>query len=104
MEEGHYLAAILNSDAIQNLVVEYQPVGAFGPRHFHKHVFEVPFPIFDAAIKEHRNLASMGAVAEMLSATANIDGLGFQKARSEIRKHISKSVGRAIEPAVESLL
>ena len=103
-EEARYLVAILNSESIQKQVAEYQSVGAFGPRDFHKHVFEVPFPIYDSNNKLHKKLANAGRTAETIAASVNIAGMGFKKARSQIRSRISATVGIPIEAFVADLL
>lgn len=105
VEEAHYLTAILNSQTVLNQVVEYQPVGAFGPRHFHKHVFEVPVPLFDHEVQLHRDLAAAGLAAQSVAKQVNSKDLSFQRHRAKVRSAVaSDGVGQEIESLVESLL
>jgi hypothetical protein len=47
LEEAQYLTAILNAPALNELAWPLQSVGAFGPRHFDKCVWQSPIPMFD---------------------------------------------------------
>ncbi len=59
-QEAHYLAALLNSQHVNQLVKPMQTHGLWGPRHFHKKVWELPIPRFDPARPEHVDLAELG--------------------------------------------
>ena len=54
--EARYLSAVFNSGAFMELVARYQTVGQFGRRHFTKHVFNVPFPLFSRSVELHMDL------------------------------------------------
>jgi hypothetical protein len=61
--EADYLAAILNSRAVNELIKPFQSVGLLGERDIHKKVLELPIPLFDAKNATHRALAHLGAEA-----------------------------------------
>ena len=83
IDEGRYLTAILNSEAVHKKVEPLMSEGLFGKRHIDKYVFAVPFPLYNAESELHTRLSASAAHAEALA--ANIDlpgrGIGFQKAR-----------------------
>lgn len=58
--EAHYLAALLNSRHVNELVKPMQAQGLWGPRHFHKKVWELPIPRFVPGLQEHTDLATLG--------------------------------------------
>ncbi len=59
LEEAHYLTAILNAPALSQLVRPFMSVGAFGPRHFDKYVWQAPIPVFDPDSALHAHLVSL---------------------------------------------
>jgi hypothetical protein len=83
--EALYLCAILNSKTLLDEITGYQPVGLFGPRHFDKYVFEVPWPVYDRTLGLHQEIAAVAEKAAECSIGVGIDGMGFQKARGAIR-------------------
>lgn len=85
-EEARYLTAILNAPITTTTVADYQSRGLFGRRHFDTYVWRLPIPRYDAADPLHRELANLASEAEELAATVDIDNVGFQAARSRIRK------------------
>jgi hypothetical protein len=105
-EEARYLAAILNSATLTELVQPLQARGAFGPRDFDKYVFYVPIPLFDPGEKLHVLLAELGATAEQVAASTDVPpGMGFQRARGIIRSALeADGVAQAIEAAVGGLV
>jgi len=85
-DEGRYLCAILNSQALGARVAPLQSVGQFGRRDFDKYVFAIPFPIFDPAEALHAEIARAAAEAEDAAASVALpNGVGFQHARRLIR-------------------
>jgi hypothetical protein len=93
--EGFYLLAILNSGWLLPQVSEYQPEGLFGTRHFHKHVFEVPFPLFSPGDKLHEELADKAEMATLEAAQVDLGNLSNKQARKSIRSHLSKSANQS---------
>jgi len=61
--EGNYLAAILNSDTMNQKIKPYQSRGKFGPRDICRLPFEFNVPIFDSSNEQHKQLATLGAKA-----------------------------------------
>ncbi|WP_100514876.1 N-6 DNA methylase [Mycobacteroides abscessus] len=87
--EAHYLNAILNSTPMLSGVKPLQAVGLFGPRHFDKNVFSVPFPTYDNKNPKHIVLAELGKKAEAEAAEVDIsDAKTFQAARKLIRTYL----------------
>lgn len=55
-------------------------------RDIHKHVWELPIPLFDPANAVHRRIAALGASAEKLVAQYEVDpSLHFAATRRHIR-------------------
>ena len=87
MEEAHYLTAILNAPVLGEIVTPYQSRGAFGPRRFDKYVWYPPIPEYDEMIESHRRLAELGRLSSEIVAAVEIpDGVGFQRARGQLRE------------------
>ncbi|MDE9363994.1 N-6 DNA methylase [Luteipulveratus sp. YIM 133132] len=106
VDEGRYLEAILNSATLLDRVRPLQAKGLFGPRHFDKYVFHVPFPTYDPAIPEHATIVQLAAQAEQVAASVDLSGVRkFTDARSKIRAAIEGAgIGKAIEDAVAKVL
>lgn len=106
VEEAQYLISILNSKTLLAHITPLQAVGQFGPRHFDKYVFAVPFPLYNPDDSLHVRLAGLGARAETVAAGVELsDGVGFRKARSLITEALSDAdVTSEIENAVNELL
>jgi len=104
--EAHYLTAILNSAPVLTEVKPLQAIGLFGPRHFDKNVFSVPFPTYDNENTKHIELAALGKKAEQEAATVDISGARrFQAARKLISDHLKETgTADAIVEAVTELL
>jgi hypothetical protein len=104
--EAHYLTAILNSAPVLEGVKPLQAVGLFGPRHFDKNVFSVPFPTYDNGISLHVELAELGKLAEKEAATVDLTSARtFQRARAFIRAHLTQTgTAQATVAAVTKLL
>jgi hypothetical protein len=106
VDEGRYLCAVLNSQALADAVVGLQARGQHNPRDFDKHVFALPFPAFDAADDLHASLASLAARAEEVANALVLDGAWqFQKARRVTREALrDDGVAADIDDAVAALL
>ena len=59
-EEAYYLAAVLNSPIVDELLKPMQSRGLWGPRHIHKKVLEIPIPQYDPSHESHRALSKLG--------------------------------------------
>ena len=84
-DEADYICAFLNAPATTDLT---RPMMSYGKdeRDIHKHVWELPIPMFDAGNAIHRRIAELGAGAEKLIAEYEIDlSLHFAATRRHIR-------------------
>jgi hypothetical protein len=102
VEEGRFLAAILNSDAVHERVQPLMSEGLFGKRHVDKYVFAIPFPTFDSTDDLHQAIVKESARAEALAAELQLpEGAKFSAARSMVRDALE---GSGVAPALEKLI
>ncbi len=114
-DEAHYLAAVINSEVLDEMLVPLMAKGQFGARHVHKHIWRLPIPEYDDSDSLHVELAEAGEAAA-IGAKALWDGVRVERegkgqstsvtvARREIRKWLSESAeGRRVEGLVGRLL
>jgi hypothetical protein len=62
-EEAYYIAAILNSSVLDELIKPMQSKGEFGERDISKKPLEFPIPRYDPSNEVHRKLAELGKKA-----------------------------------------
>lgn len=87
--EGQYLAGILNSSTLLERVKPLQAVGLFGPRHFHKTVFVIPFGLFDRTNALHLQLVAAVTEAEKAASAVDVSSAKrFQDARKLIKQQL----------------
>lgn len=79
-DEAIYITALINSQAVIEVIKAHQPRGAFGERHIHKLAFDRT-PAFDAAHPDHR--AVVDAAKALLSEWAT------RRAQSDIQPMLS---------------
>jgi SAM-dependent methyltransferase len=90
VEEGRYLTAILNSDAVTRLVAPLQSRGEHNPRDFDKQVWRLPIPIYDASLERHRELVELAEAAEAAAAAVDVGAARtFQAQRRLIRQALA---------------
>jgi hypothetical protein len=84
-EETDYICAILNAPATTELA---RPMMSYGKdeRHIHKHVWELPIPVYDHTNPTHRRISQLAANAERLVATYKPEQGSVHF--SAIRRHI----------------
>ena len=58
LDEALYVAAVLNSEAVNDAIKPFQSLGLLGERDIHKKVLDVPIPNFSAAKRLHRDVAA----------------------------------------------
>lgn len=106
VEEGRYLSAVLNSQALAEAVLRLQARGQHNPRDFDMHVFTLPFPAFDPDDELHATLVTLAMRAEEVASTVPLDdGWQFQKARRVTREALREhGVGTEIDDAVADML
>ncbi len=59
-EEAYYLAAVLNSPIVDELLKPMQSRGLWGPRDIHKKVLEIPIPQYNSSDENHKALSQLG--------------------------------------------
>jgi SAM-dependent methyltransferase len=104
-DEARYLVGILNSEMLRVRVAPLQPIGNFGPRHFDKYVFEVPFGTFDSANDDHLELVMLVTKAEAIAAGVDVSGLSGVIGRRTVAAAVAAGgIGKAIESVVARIL
>src|SRR5262249_54632644 len=63
LEEGDYLAAVLNAPAANEAIKPFQSLGLMGERDIHKKILDLPIPEYDARKPLHITLATLGSKA-----------------------------------------
>ena len=108
--EAHYLLAVINSDALYELVTPLMSKGQFGARDLQKHLWKLPIPEFDpkkplhAAVSEAGKVAAQGAAEQLAQLRLDRGHLTATIARREIRKWLRDSTeGKSVEEVVGSL-
>ena len=111
LREASYILAIINSDALYELVKPLMPKGQFGAWHLHKHLWRLPIPQFNprnplhAAVSQAGEEAAAGAAQRLTQLRGERDEVKVNIARRELRKWLSQSPeGRAVEEVVGRLL
>jgi SAM-dependent methyltransferase len=103
--EAQYLCAVLNSATFTELVRPFMSYGK-DERHFDKHIWQMPVPLYDPSDDLHSRLSSRGAELEAAIGKLEIvPGRHFAAVRRDIRGFIAESEsGRDVEALVEELL
>ncbi len=103
--EALYLCAILNSATFTELVRPFMSYGK-DERHFSKHIWQLPVPLFDPNDDLHRRLSERGAELEAAIGALELDPTRFFSAvRRDIRRFIAESeAGQDVEALVAELL
>jgi len=91
-DEAFYLAAVLNSDVLDQKIKPHQSRGKFGPRDICRLPFEFNVPKFDPESRCHRQIAAMGSKAT--KEAANLPKMSRLKIKAAIpsMKKIDKLV------------
>jgi hypothetical protein len=103
--EAQYLCAILNSASFTELVRPFMSYGK-DERHFDKHIWQIPVPLYDPTNDLHGRLSARGAELEAAIGKLELDPVRhFAAIRRDIRGFIAESeAGRDVEALVEELL
>jgi hypothetical protein len=100
--EGHYLAALLNSETVRARIAAIQARGQWGARHFDKVMFTLPIPRFDATMALHNDLAAAAAEAERIAVSFELpETVKFQRARKLIRDALTET---GLSPHIDGLV
>ena len=103
--EGRYLIAMINSGALLDRYRQWQAMGLFGRRHFHKVMWNLPIPRFDPALDLHTSLAEAAEEAEQVAGAQDVEGMNFQAARRVIRDALADDgIATTIDDMVAELL
>jgi len=105
-KEARYLAAVLNSPSVDDLIKPMQARGLWGPRDIHKKVWELPIPQFKEGNRKHVYLAELAEaceskVKEMLPVLKDAGSIG--RARAAVRQALAKELAE-IDSLVRHLL
>ena len=110
-QEACYLLAIINSDALYEMVTPLMSKGQFGARDLQKQLWKLPIPEFDtekplhAVVSEAGRVAAEGATHQLTQLRQDRGEVTVTIARREIRKWLRESEeGKAVEEAVGALL
>ncbi len=110
--EADYLAAVLNSNVINEAVKPFQARGLWGPRHFCSKPLELPIPKFDPKDKTHKRLSELGKkcagkvkrlIPKLLEKYPGSSANAAGRRRAAIREHLSKEIAE-IDRLVKELL
>ena len=103
--EAQYLCAILNAATFTEIVRPFMSYGK-DERHFDKHIWQVPVPLFDPSDDLHSRLSARGAELEAaIGKLELVPGRHFAATRRDIRAFIAESAdGQDVEALVEELL
>ena len=110
-QEAFYLLAIINSDALYEMVTPLMSKGQFGARDLQKQLWKLPIAEFNseeslhATVSRAGRVASEGAAEQLAQLRKRRGRVTVTIARREIRKWLRESTeGKAVEEAVEKLL
>lgn len=105
LEEAQYLTAILNSSILTIAVRPMQPRGEHNPRHFDKHIFQLPIPRYDSNDAAHARLVALAQHAEHIAAATSLPEVRFERQRKFIRDALDHDgVAEDINAIVKTLL
>lgn len=91
IDEATYLTAVLNSDALLQIVRPLQARGEHNPRDFDKYVWQAPIPLYDPANPLHQRLVALGQTAGEVAADVDLPQQSFQSLRRRVRAALTSS-------------
>ncbi len=108
LAEAHYLAAILNTNTVNNIIKPFQSTGLLGERDIHKKLLDLPIPLFDASNPLHHELSELGQKAHRQAAALVHDqdfpsGSSLARQRAYIRTALTDTLAE-IDELVRTLL
>ena len=111
LNEAYYLAAILNSEAPNEMMKDFQARGLFGARHVHRKILDIYYPRFSSENEIHLTLARLSENAhsktsEFLALNPpqqNLTPRHLGRLRLEIKEHLTDEL-REIDALVEKLI
>jgi hypothetical protein len=98
-QQAQFLTALFNSETTRQRIESLQ-------RHFHKVMFNLPIPRFDANNPLHNDIAGAAREAEALAASVPLpENVKFQRARGLVRAALTEAgVAQRIDALVARLL
>lgn len=106
LHEGDYLAAMMNSSVVNEIIKPFQAMGLLGERHIEKKLLDVPIPLYKAGDIRHRDLANIGRnarekAAKLIALSDLPESLARQRSwmRQQLRNELDE-----IDQIVKSLL
>jgi hypothetical protein len=100
--EADFLSAILNSNIANDGVKPMQAKGNFGPRHFHLHIWKLPFPEFDSKNELHVRISELGKTAR--ESVEQLE-LPIEKGHVALRKFVNEHlIGNGIQVSIDSAI
>jgi len=101
--EAHYLAAVLNSNVVNEAIKPLQTRGLFGERDIHRRPFMLPIPKFNENDPIHIKLAELSKRCHAKVASIKFTKGTTASLRKEARKFIEKEIAE-IDRLVSQLL
>ena len=90
--EANFVTAILNADVVNEEIKPFQSHGLMGERDIEKKVLELPIPVFDTRIPQHKLLADLGQRAQREATryvASNTLPASLARQRALVRKAVS---------------
>jgi len=97
-EEAYYLAAVLNSPIVDELLKPMQSRGLWGPRDICKKVLEFPIPQYNPSDENHRSLSQLGE-----QCTQKVEQLLPQHAKSRTIGHTRRLIKAELKEELEEV-
>ena len=111
LTEAHFVVALINSRALQDIIAPLMAKGQYGARHLQKHLWRLSIPKFDSGNPRHVEVAeagktaAAGAAQRLAQLREERDRVTVTIARRELRKWLrSSEEGAAAEVVVKKLL
>jgi hypothetical protein len=107
-EEAYYLATVLNSPTVDELLKPMQSRGLWGPRDIHKKVLEIPIPQYKSSNENHQALSQLGEqctqkVGQLLPQLTKSRSIGHTRRliKAELKEELSQ-IDRLVKILLEA--
>ncbi len=97
-KEAYYLAAVLNSPIVDELLKPMQSRGLWGPRDIHKKVLEIPIPQYNSSNENHKALSQLGE-----QCTKKVEQLLPQLTKSRSIGHTRRLIKAELKEELEQI-
>jgi len=97
-EEAYYLATVLNSPTVDELLKPMQSRGLWGPRDIHKKVLEIPIPQYSSSDENHKALSQLGE-----QCTQKVEQLLPQLTKSRSIGHTRRLIKAELKEELEQI-